>query len=489
VGALAGICAVLSQQPYAIWPLIFIALICFVYLLDSYRVYRDNRHRISFCLGWGIYSAGMCSWISYFGTMALVAFVIFEVLLAFIFVSITARIAWRMPRSIAYAFMWVAFEWALSHFPVLSFSWLSISTTMVGVAPIRIFARVGGGALITFLIVIISSIIAIYIRDRRTHSSTVSNRLRIFTALGACVGLIILACLANVSFGVKPSSVSISVVQGNDKNRYLTYEEVVDHYLEKSHLSLAQSIKGHRDIIVFPESAFDTNPETDPYLNSSLVPIAKKASRVMILNTITQKSSHNVNRNYFYSPSMKLLGHYDKKRLVPFGEYIPLKKYIGSWTMFDRIGPGFAPGHKDTTINNVTTLICYESTFTDDVHRALNKNSRLLVITTNNRSYRRSGNSDQHLAQTQLRAAEYGISIVQASVSGKSALIERDGSIVKHTKLFERTVLSGRLSFGRPDSIYSRTGDWLSLCALVIVGYLSLIQLRKNRWKNQTSTK
>ena len=173
--------------------------------------------------------------------------------------------------------------------------------------------------------------------------------------------------------------------------------------------------------------------------------------------------------------------------MVPFGEYVPFEKVIGKWAIFDEIGSGFAPGKKDVTIKGVTSLICYESAFSADVTKALNGDSRLLIITTNNRSYQRTGNSVQHRTLTQLRALENGISAVHASVSGSSALIERDGTIVSKSELFERTVISGNLSWGQPDSIYSRTGDWLSLLALLVVIYLYLSNKGKILWKNLTS--
>ncbi len=483
IGIVAGISLALSQQPYGLWPLVFVSLICFASLLNSFRENRSQHDRLAFCFGWIIYASWMCMWMAYFGTFALIAFVIFEFILLYSFVSYIAGIKSRLSSHLTYAFAWVAFEWLTSHLPILSFSWLSIATTMVNVSFVRNLARVGGGALITFLIVLIASWVASNLRKQ-----TISWKRLLIQGAIACLCILLLGGLANIRLGSRSTSVSVAIVQGNDKNRYLTEDEIDDHYLNQSHLSLAESIQQSKDIIVFPESAFDTNPENDSQLHKKLAAIAKNTSRVMILNTIAQDGAQEVNRNFFYSPTMKLLGTYDKRRLVPFGEYVPLEQLIGSWSVFDPIRKGFTPGRTDTTIRNVTTLICYESTFTDDVRRALGRDSMLLVVTTNNRSYRRSGNSQQHLAQSQLRASEYGISVIHASVSGISAFIERDGSLTKQTKLFERTVLSGSISFGEPDSLYSKTGDWLSLLALFVVGYLSLIQLRKFRWKNQTST-
>ncbi len=427
----------------------------------------------------------MCSWLSYFGTVALLGFVVSEFLLAFGFVTVCSSLIPDKHRFIYYSFFWIAFEWLLANLPILSFSWLTFSTSFVDVSVIRVFARFGGGALITFLVVFLVAACVVYFRERNSNTHF-SNRYWLYVLAGFSVMVIAFSFIAHIQIGSHSQQVTLSVVQGNDKNRYLTPEEINENYLHQSHLALADSIKGTRDIIIFPESAFHSDPRDDEELRERLVPIASKTNKVMIFNTIATEKAGDYNRNYFYSPSMVELGYYDKKRLVPFGEYVPFESVIGSWGLFDEIGSGFQPGNKDLTINGVTSLICYESAFTNDVHRALTDDSRLLVITTNNRSYRRSGNSQQHLAHTQMRAAEYGISAVQASVSGISALIERDGSVRGRTELFEKTNLSGSLSYAKPDSIYSRTGDWLSLCALFVVGYLSLLKLRNYRWRNQT---
>ncbi len=420
---------------------------------------------------------------AYFGTFALSAFVLFEFILFYGFATYIASLKSSLSSHLTYAFAWVAFEWLMSRLPIVSFSWLSLATTMVNVSFVRNLARVGGGALITFLIVLIASWAANSLRKQ-----SISWKRLFIQGSVACLCILLVSGLANIKLGSRSTPISVAIVQGNDKNRYLTEDEIDDHYLNKSHLSLAESIRTSKDIIVFPESAFDTNPEKDTELHKRLEGIAQKTSRLMILNTIADTTDGRTNRNFYYSDSMKLLGTYDKRRLVPFGEYVPFKRLIGSWSIFEPIGEGFQPGNHDSTIRNVTTLICYESTFSADVRRALSPQSELLVVTTNNRSYRRSGNSSQHLAQSQLRAAEYGIGVVHASVSGVSAFIERDGSVTKQTELFERKVLSGTISFGQPDSLYSKTGDWLSLLALFVVGYLSLIHIRKFRWKNQTST-
>lgn len=71
--------------------------------------------------------------------------------------------------------------------------------------------------------------------------------------------------------------------------------------------------------MIFPESAFNDDPEDDEELKSALSNSAKQTRNVMILKFNRYRKQSRFNRNYFYDNKMNLLGTYDKKRLVPFG--------------------------------------------------------------------------------------------------------------------------------------------------------------------------
>ena len=86
-------------------------------------------------------------------------------------------------------------------------------------------------------------------------------------------------------------------------------------------------------------------------------------------------------------------------------------------------------------------MICFESAFGYEIRPLVRDGAEVIVVSTNNRSYRRSANSAQHVAIGQMRAAETGRPVVQAAISGISALIDASGREQAETELFERTVL------------------------------------------------
>ncbi|MFN8015085.1 MAG: apolipoprotein N-acyltransferase [Acidimicrobiia bacterium] len=477
---LAGLGLALSQEPYRLWPLVFLSVIYLLRLIDKFVVTNEKIYLRSFVLAWCTYSIILCKWISYFGSIALIAFTFSQIIISTGFVYLIKFIKPNKYKALIYSFCWVAFEYVQSHLGIFSFTWTSFSTTLIS-SPFSRLARTGGGALLSFTVVFISGLIAFGVRNR----SLINVKFIINSFL-----LITLSIAAFSVSSIRTNSTnktkSIYVIQANDKNRYLTQREINNDLIAKQHLEVASKMNNRADIIIFPESAFDEEPN---YYQKDLKNVAKKANDLMILNTNSNINGFKYNTNYYFNNRFDYLGSYSKKRLVPFGEYVPLDKWIGSWKVFDPIGNGFKPGKKDITINGVTTLICYESTFTQDVRNALKTNSHLLVITTNNRSYRKSGNSKQHLAQSRLRAIEYGISTVHASISGPSALIERDGKVISSSKMFKKALLSGNLSWGRADSIYYVTRDWLSQLSVFVVLCIGLLNLRKFEWKSQTSKK
>jgi len=87
--------------------------------------------------------------------------------------------------------------------------------------------------------------------------------------------------------------------------------------------------------------------------------------------------------------------------------------------------------------------------------------AQVIVVSTNNRSYERSANSAQHVAIGQMRAAETGRPVVQAAISGISAIIDANGVVRERTKLFERTVLEAAITPTTGQTPYVRYGEWV----------------------------
>jgi apolipoprotein N-acyltransferase len=125
------------------------------------------------------------------------------------------------------------------------------------------------------------------------------------------------------------------------------------------------------------------------------------------------------------------------------------------------------------------SVICFESAFGPLVRDYVRDGAQLIVVSTNNRSYQRSGNTEQHLALGQMRAAETGRAVLQASVSGISAVIDPDGSVHDRTKLFESAVVTAAVPTSTGETLYVRFGDWVVLLSALALVAVTVVAVRR----------
>src|SRR5262249_58046400 len=136
-------------------------------------------------------------------------------------------------------------------------------------------------------------------------------------------------------------------------------------------------------------------------------------------------------------------------------------------------------GFGDTPVG---ALICCESVFGYQVRPIVHDGAQVLVVSTNNRSYRRSANWAQHRAIGQMRAAETGRPVGQAAISGISAVIDADGVVHDRTHLFDRTVVETTVAATSGQTLYVRWGEWVTiLCVLVVLILVALTLLVRQR--------
>jgi apolipoprotein N-acyltransferase len=164
---------------------------------------------------------------------------------------------------------------------------------------------------------------------------------------------------------------------------------------------------------------------------------------------------------------------------VPFGEYVPWRDTLGFIGELRQIPYDFEAGDETVVFragsdriggHGVGSVICFESAFGPLVRDSVRDGAEVVVVSTNNRSYHRSGNSEQHLANSQMRAAETARPVLQASLSGVSAVIDPDGTVHHTTDLFEKAIVSTTIATTTGETLHVRFGDWaVVLCALALV--------------------
>jgi len=446
-----------------------------------------------------VYYGLTCSWMRYFGTVAIVPFV---AACAAYWAAVGATVGIldraRVSHPFVTAALWVVADAGVSRFPFGGISWGELGYSLHDLVPGRALAAVGGVAAATFVVVAVNGFLAELVGELSARlrfpaeTKVGTGGRRWFRTLAGLAVVIVVAATAT-GFRPRPTPTArlrVALVQGNDLDRDLTAREEAERYLTKNHLGLAGAIRGPVDLIVFPESSMDADPRTDPEVRSSLSELARRERAWVLANATVDAPPDGTeaeNLDVLFAPDGSITGTYAKRHLVPFGEYVPFRRLVTAVIpAAGEVARDYRPGPGPTLFSvdgvPMAPIICFESAFGAEVRPLVADGAQALLLVTNNRSYRRSANSEQHVAIGQMRAAETGRPLVHSAISGISALIDAEGRVRARTELFEPTVLQGTVTATTGDTPYVRFGPWFGVaCVLGTVGAGAVALKRRRR--------
>lgn len=170
----------------------------------------------------------------------------------------------------------------------------------------------------------------------------------------------------------------------------------------------------------------------------------------------------------------RVTGAYDKWRLVPGGEYLPLEDFLSRFgfrkvvSLPESFTAGVGPQNLDVPGLGLSgMLICYEVIFS---HALVNEvRPQLLINVTNDGWFGRSVGPYQHLAQARLRSIEQGLPLLRSANTGISAVIDSVGRIVAQTELEQATYLDSRVPVAVASTTYARWGDGLMFVLILVL--------------------
>ena len=513
LAAAAGLLLLVAHPPLGWWPTTFAApaLLLAALEVDARAARAVGRRPRAGRLGvlcgvvayapmltWLILPAGHVGWsllvlvqAAWMGVVALLAGKVLDrwYLAPVLAVAWTGVDAWRaiVPMN--------GFEWGAIHYAHVDGSWL---------LPL---ARITGGRGITLLVVLISAL-AFEVVRRTSAELAGRDRHGFEEALGAtrgAVGALVAALLVSVLATIEPppetGSLDVLAVQGNDIRHW--EEPAADPPLRITTAMRDLTLEaveegGEPDLVVWPESSIDRGIYTER--GERLRPLVEEAATSVPLLLAganldgPDPETEWLNTGLVFEGEFPHADAYVKRRLVPFGEYVPFRPLFDWFPPLDQVPRDGLPGPRGQTLDlgdvRAGVIICFETLFTgitrDNVHGGGDP-AQLLVVITNNASFGDSAQPEQHLAQTRLRAVETGRWAVHGAISGSSAFVDPDGGAHQVTSTFELATIRQQLPLVDGLTPFLRVGDVLGIAtrALVAAALAWLVLLRVRRWRGR----
>lgn len=411
----------------------------------------------------------LLEWIHYVGWVAWVLLVALQGAFLAAFGGAWGFVAPRLPawaRPLAAASLWVVVEAARASFPLGGFSWGQLAQSQHDAQYVLRVAALGGGWAVAWLVVACNALVA-EAWARRRHATRA-------LAWAAAAALVAAAPAALPGPSDGGEAVRVAIVQGNVPRAFAGPLFDKEMAITTSHARLTEGLAGRGvDLVVWPESAVGLDPERVPPAGARIAEAARAAGAPMIVgaNLDVDDDRYRVVALHV-SPEGRVVDRYVKTHLVPFGEYVPGRDVLGWIPMLDQVPRDAVPGGEATLFRvaggTVAPVISFEGDFGPLVRDRIARGGRLLVVATNTSTWAESWASAQHVAFSQVRAAENGVWVAHAAISGISAFVRPDGSVASQTDLWTADTLVHDVAFARDMTFYARTGDWLPLASLAV---------------------
>jgi apolipoprotein N-acyltransferase len=279
----------------------------------------------------------------------------------------------------------------------------------------------------------------------------------------------------------------VAVVQGNIKQGDKWKKEMVQATLDR-YGELTRKVKGAR-LTIWPETAAPFFFLRTPQLSAQVQETAKENGGYLLFGApaweLTGQGESFYNRVYVLSPQGEVVGYYDKAHLVPYGEYVPLKRYFPFLGKMVSMVGDFAEGPVGKVVDlpegPVGPLICYESIFPCLSRAQVENGARLLVNVTNDAWYGTTSAPYQSLAIAAVRSAETHTAMARAANTGISAFIDPAGRILWQSGLFVPAAQALEIPWMAGGSLYTRYGDWFAWGCVILAGLTLVLPRRRRR--------
>src|SRR6266516_4686085 len=294
----------------------------------------------------------------------------------------------------------------------------------------------------------------------------------------------------------------VAAIQGNvprarNLPQQLSATEVTQNHVEAT-LKLAAQVKaGQRpapDLVIWPENATDLDPFQNPSVYAQLSTAVTAIGKPILIGEVLNDPRRNVGQ--LWVPGRGPTTLYVKRQLVPFGEYIPFRGIISSFSDLPALQPiDFTAGRRPVVFGagkiRLGDVICYEVAFDHLVRSEVTAGANLLTVQSNDADFEidgQLGETRQQTAMARIRAVESDRAVVYASTTGESTIIAPDGSLIAHSGVWRQAILDARVPLVSHRTLADRVGGWPEYVIIMLtVLALAWAVVRVTRQRRQAS--
>ena len=459
------------------WNLGFLAWVALVPLLLVLE--RATSVRAAFGLGYlcgAVFFAGTIYWVRLvmleYGGLGQAAaagvLLLFAAVLACFFGAFAAlarlllalperHILWGLPA------LWVGVELLRAHL-FTGFPWLLLGYALADHLLLAQLAQLGGVYLLSFVVAMFNTGILLVARKPNRRRGMVLAAAFFVQAAASLGGGLLPKPEAPETAYLLQAQASLA----EEWSVPAVYKLLAD--LEVRVLAAYARNQSRSGLVLWPEIPASFYYHEDPLLRERLHRLARLTQSHHLVNVVAFADAERkepLNSAVLISPAGEFLGQYDKIHLVPFGEYVPLKKlFFFAGKLTAEVGD-FVPGTRPVPLGEhhpLAALICYEGIFPDLVRQFSASGAELLVNLSNDSWYGDSAARYQLLLMSRLRAIENGRWLLRATNTGITAIVDPYGRVQTFAP-DQRAAFTGRFGYLGGRTPYVAFGHWFPVLA------------------------
>ncbi|MEV8531700.1 apolipoprotein N-acyltransferase [Streptomyces sp. NPDC051211] len=390
------------------------------------------------------------------------------------------------------AAVWVAGEALRARAPFGGFPWGKLAFGQADGIFLPL-AALGGTPLLSFAVALCGFGLYATLRAARTAPRRTTAAVAALTVAAPLATA--LAARPLVSDSPQDGTATAAVIQGNVPRLGLDFNSqrraVLDNHAKRT-VQLAEDVKAGRaakpDFVVWPENSSDLDPFIEPDAYGVIDKAVKAIGVPVAIGSVLSPDTGPLrNTMILWDPVKGPTATYDKRKIQPFGERIPLRPVVRLFSSdVDRVrrdfGPGTEPGVFDMAGSRIGMVTCFEAAFDDAVRSTVRAGAQVIAVPSNNATFGRTQMTYQQLAMDRVRAVEHSRTVLVPVTSGVSAVIRPDGEVVQQTRMFTPDALVAEIPLRSTETPATRLGPLPEYALLTLAaGALAWPLLRRFR--------